>query len=119
MQLHLDQPLAHWLPLPSDLPFTRREALAHGLTDRDLRRLVEQGLLRRPLRGVFVDARLPDTLDLRVATLTKVTPEGCFVADRTAGWLPRPHLSPPPNHPPTHPHVPLLPPPRNPLSPPP
>src|SRR3546814_10458350 len=87
MQLHLDQPLAHWLPLPSDLPFTRREALAHGLTDRDLRRLVEQGLLRRPLRGVFVDARLPDTLDLRVATLTKVMPEGCFVADRTAGWL--------------------------------
>ena len=73
--------------LPTARPFTRTEARDHGMTDRRLAQAVKAGELRRPLRGVFVSARLPDTIDLRVACLALVMPEGCFVADHTAGWL--------------------------------
>lgn len=83
----LERPLDDSFPLPLDQPFTRVEARAAGITDRGLRRLVERGHLRRPLRGVFVDTRVPDDLDHRVAVLAKVMPPGTFVCDRTAGWL--------------------------------
>ncbi|MDT0203290.1 hypothetical protein [Nocardioides sp. AE5] len=87
MQPDLAQPLDHWFPLPVDQPFTRQEALACGVTDRTLRALIDAALLRRPVRGVFVDHRVPDSLDTRVRILSKVVPPGSFVADRTAGWL--------------------------------
>lgn len=54
---------------------------------RDLRHGVGTGLLRHPLRGVFVHDELPDSLGLRLACLRLVMPRDAFVTDRTAGWL--------------------------------
>lgn len=68
-------------------PFTRRQAIRRGMTDGDLRRLCADGHLRRPLRGVYVDALRPDTLALRAEVLRLVVPADGFVADRTAAWL--------------------------------
>jgi hypothetical protein len=68
-------------------PFTTRMASAAGLNDRRLARIVETGLLRRPLLGVYHSATLADGLDLRIACLRLVVPDGCVVTDRTAGWL--------------------------------
>ena len=74
-------------PLPIDAPFTRRDALLAGLTDKRLHKLCGDGYLRRPLRSVYVATQVPDTLKLRAAVLALVVPDGCFVTDRTAGWL--------------------------------
>ncbi len=74
-------------PLPVDAPFTRQDALSAGLTDKRLHKLCADGYLRRPLRGAYVATQVPDTLELRAAILALVVPEGCFVTDRTAGWL--------------------------------
>ena len=52
-----------------------------------LMRLVRQGLVRRVVKGVYVDAVCPDTLELRAAALALVTPESAVVTDRTAAWL--------------------------------
>ncbi|QIX27335.1 hypothetical protein ncot_12530 [Nocardioides sp. JQ2195] len=87
MIIHPNQPVESWFPLDPSEPFTRREARAAGLTDRNLREMIDLGLLRRPLRGVFLDHRQPDDLGTRVKVLAKVVPPGAFVADRTAGWL--------------------------------
>jgi len=73
-------------PLPLDLPFTTRQALAAGLTHRALRRLTEEGLLRRPIRGVYVAAQLPDSRVLRGQILERVAPPGSVVTDWTACW---------------------------------
>lgn len=74
-------------PLSLDEPFTRAEANRAGIPDRQLRALVKECFVRNPIRAVYVSTLLPDDLDLRVRILAKVVPEGCFVADRTAGWL--------------------------------
>ena len=41
-------------PLPASEPFTTELALSEGLTPRDLTTLVDEGLLRRPVKGVYV-----------------------------------------------------------------
>ena len=74
-------------PLPLDQPFTRAMALAAGLSDNMLKRLCDRDYLRRPLRGVYLPAQLPDTLEIRLAALSLVVPSHCFVADHTAAWL--------------------------------
>jgi hypothetical protein len=74
-------------PLPLDRPFTRKQALAGGLTDRRLHLLVGRGQLRRPVEGVYVAAQVPDGLEVRAQVLMLVVPEGCFVCDETAAWL--------------------------------
>jgi hypothetical protein len=74
-------------PLPRDQPFTRAMALAAGLTDKTLRRLVADDYLRRPLRNLYLPAQLPDSLEIRIAALSLVVPSRCFVADHTAAWL--------------------------------
>jgi hypothetical protein len=68
-------------------PFTSQVARAAGLESKHLLRLVEHGLLRRPLRGVYYGAHLEDTLELRVACVRLAVPEDGVVTDRTAGWL--------------------------------
>lgn len=72
------------------------------MEDRELRRACSDGALRRVIRGVYVDAAVPETLELRARALRLVVPEDCFVADRTAAWLhgagtlaPNEHLSVP------------------------
>jgi hypothetical protein len=88
----LDQPGSGLIePGPSLLlagaPFRRRAALADGLTPTQLRELADQGLLRRLHREVFVDARVPDSVNLRARALSLVLPDGAAVARQTAAWL--------------------------------
>lgn len=90
--------------LPLDAPFTRPMAREFGVSDKALHQLVLQGLLRRPIRGVYVAAQVPESLELRCWMLTLVLPPDAFVCDRTASWLhagpralgPNEHLAPPP-----------------------
>src|SRR5262249_32562698 len=78
-------------PVPIDRPFTRREALANGVSIRQFTRLMQQGLIVCPLRGAFHAAGLPDGLELRIACAKLVVPPDSVVTDRTAGWL---HFAP-------------------------
>lgn len=80
-------PLPGDFPLPRDLPFTRGQALAAGLSDWRLRQLVAETRLRRPLRNVYVDASIPDSLRLRCRAVGLVVPTGAFICDLTAGWI--------------------------------
>ena len=68
-------------------PFTASEAAEAGLDDRWLRRLVDLGLVTRPLRGVYLWGGVPDSLELRLECVRYVLPSGCVVTDRTAAWL--------------------------------
>ena len=68
-------------------PFTSRDAAAVGWSERNLREYVRAGVLRRVLRGVYVDAAMPDDLASRAAALAKVVPAGDVICLRTAGWL--------------------------------
>lgn len=68
-------------------PFTRADLPALGLTRSQLRRAVESGELRRLLTGVYVDATVPDTMDLRIAAAARVLAPGHIACDRTAAWL--------------------------------
>jgi len=74
-------------PVPVDRPFSAREATRGGVDASLRRRLVERGLLRPVLRGVFVAAHVPDSLRLRVSALGLVVPDHAVVVDRTAAWL--------------------------------
>lgn len=74
-------------PLPLDRPFTRRLALDEGLSSKNLAWLTRHGYLNRPIRGVYVDSRLPDSIDLRAGCLRLVTPSDAVICDRHAGWL--------------------------------
>ena len=74
-------------PVPIDHPFTRSWARGAGVTDRQLADWVAASLLISPMRGVFHAAQLPDGLELRLACLGVVVPEGAVVTGRTAGWV--------------------------------
>ncbi|GEP33015.1 hypothetical protein NSZ01_07830 [Nocardioides szechwanensis] len=73
--------------LPHHRPFLTAEALGTGLTYRQLRQLVAEGLLSHPIRGVYAMPQLTDDLELRLAMLRLVVPSECVVTDRTAAWL--------------------------------
>lgn len=73
-------------PLRPDRPFTLEHARSAGV-DRLLPGLVRSGVVRRPLRGVYVSSAVPDSIVLRAACVSLVMPAGCFVTDRCAGWL--------------------------------
>ena len=74
-------------PVPVDRPFHRTEAIAAGVTDRQLADWCRDGLLVHPIRGVYHAAQLPAGINLRLACLRLVVPEDGVVTDRTAGWL--------------------------------
>ncbi len=80
-----DELLASGLDLSQ--PFTTSQARKAGLDARRIKRAVDTGLLRRPLTGVYYASSLTASLELRVACLRLVVPDGCVVTDRTAGWL--------------------------------
>ena len=46
-----------------------------------------QGILRREFRGVYVDARVPDSRSGRLRAIQLVTPDNAVVCDETAAWL--------------------------------
>ncbi|MGH8939705.1 MAG: hypothetical protein ACRDV2_10200, partial [Actinomycetes bacterium] len=68
-------------------PFTGPEAVRTGLGRDPLRALVATGRVRRVLRGVFVDACVPDTLELSARAVAKVVPPGTVICGRTAAWI--------------------------------
>ncbi len=84
--------------LPDDRPFTTAEARAAGVGYDALRRLVREGQLRHLLRGVYVDAAVPDDLLSRSIALSLVVPETAVVTDDTAGWLHGADVLPPGTH---------------------
>jgi hypothetical protein len=73
--------------LPLDSPFTAAVARAEGVSRQLLTLWCRQGLLRQPLRRVYVVAQLPDSIRLRAECLALVVPEDCVICDRHAGWL--------------------------------
>lgn len=74
-------------PLDVAAPFSTQAAAAAGLSRRDLSILVGEGLLRRPVKGVYLSTAAGDSLALRAACLRLVAPPDSVVVDRHAGWL--------------------------------
>jgi hypothetical protein len=68
-------------------PFAASELDRLGLPKHEVRRLVDAGLLRRPLRGAYCPADLPDTTEVRARCAALVLPEHSVVCDRSAAWL--------------------------------
>lgn len=68
-------------------PFTFAESLRAGIPRRQLRDALDSGVVRRVLHGVYVDARLVDTTELRAAAVAHVVGRDEVVCDRTAAWL--------------------------------
>jgi very-short-patch-repair endonuclease len=88
----LASPAADLDPAPERMlllgePFTTAEARAVGLSRKVLRRMVDRGALREPLRGVFVDSARTDSVLLRVRSAARVIPPGSVICDRTALWI--------------------------------
>ena len=75
------------LALPDDEPFTFARARRAGVTRRQLAELVENGVVRRLLLGVYAAADLPVTQLVRAQAVRLVVPEGFVVTDESAGWL--------------------------------
>lgn len=68
-------------------PFATATAREHGVTPGQLRTWLADGVVRRVLTGVYVDATAPDTMELRVAAVSCVMAPHAVVCDRTAAWL--------------------------------
>jgi very-short-patch-repair endonuclease len=68
-------------------PFDRAEAEREGMRQPDVTDLLAEGLLRQPVRGVYLDARVPDDLTSRAACLKLRLPPGAVVGRITAAWL--------------------------------
>lgn len=79
--------LAADAPLPIDRPFTGAEATRLGVPSSLRHRLVDRGLLRPLVRGVFVASHVPDSLRLRVQAVQLVMPPHAVVVDRLAAWI--------------------------------
>jgi hypothetical protein len=74
-------------PLPLDRPFTTADARREGVPKHLLTALVTEGLLRRPLKSVYVAVQAGDSVKIRSECLSLVVPDDCVVCDRHAGWL--------------------------------
>jgi len=68
-------------------PFHCRAAAMLGFTPKQLRLAVRGQILRRPLHSVYIDNRVLDTREVRLACLVLVMPEHAVVWGRTAAWL--------------------------------
>ena len=96
--------LGTWFDLPTDAPFTYATAIAAGVPRSALRELVEAGVVKRLLKGVYAVSTLPDTQLVRAQAIRLVVPAGVVVTDESAGWLagapmilrPGSHLATPP-----------------------
>src|SRR5215203_2592647 len=88
-------------PLSTTQPFTMQTALDAGVRRRWLADLTHAGLLRNPIKGVYLASQIVDATSSRLACLGLVTPEDAVVVDRHAGWaqganmllLPNEHLN--------------------------
>lgn len=68
-------------------PFTVPQGRDLGLDPKRLRSMYALGTLRREFRGVYVDARVPDSRRGRMRALRLVTPANAVVCDETAAWV--------------------------------
>ena len=68
-------------------PFDLTMALDLGLTRKELRAHLVVGKLRRLFRGVYVDARTPDTREQRLAGIKLIAPAEAIVCNESASWL--------------------------------
>ena len=68
-------------------PFTTAQARDLGITQFALTEQARLGLLRRVFRGVYVDARVPDSRAHRLRAIKLVAPEQAIISDETAAWL--------------------------------
>lgn len=68
-------------------PFRSADIAELGITRHRLRTLLKTGRVRRVLQGVYVDAALDDSVELRAQAIAIVTPANHVVCDRTAAWI--------------------------------
>ena len=68
-------------------PFTWAELGSLGLSQSMLRRAQRERVVRTVVRGVYVRADLPDSLELRARAVAKAVRPHHVVTDRTAAWL--------------------------------
>ncbi len=68
-------------------PFTTAEAMAIGLTWRDLSAAVARGSVRRVVRGLFVPPGSADDWESRARAVALVVGSEHVVIDRTAAWI--------------------------------
>jgi restriction endonuclease-like protein len=74
----------HELP---DHPFLISEIASLGISRRQLDALVAQDAVRRVLRGVYVRADLPDTVDVRARCAALLLADHVVLCDRSAAWV--------------------------------
>lgn len=68
-------------------PFTTSAARKLRVSEKQLGAAVREGLVRRVLRGVYLRADLPDTVETRAACAALVIAPGSVARDRTAAWI--------------------------------
>jgi Transcriptional regulator, AbiEi antitoxin/Protein of unknown function (DUF559) len=68
-------------------PFTTADARELGRSEKQLGAAVRHGVLRRMLRGVYLRADQPDTVEVRAACAALVIAAGSVVRDRSAAWI--------------------------------
>ncbi|MFY0405392.1 hypothetical protein [Solicola sp. PLA-1-18] len=68
-------------------PFLTRDSADVGLSTYRVRALRADGGLRDVFRGVVVDARVPESRDLRAVVLDLVRPKGAVFYGETVAWL--------------------------------
>lgn len=68
-------------------PFLARDLLASGWSSRQLKAAVRDVVVRRVLRGVYVRADVPDSIETRARAAALVTSPASVLVDRTAAWL--------------------------------
>lgn len=68
-------------------PFTTRRARELGITEKQIRTAVRDGVIRRVIHGVYLRTDQPDTVATRTACAGLVVAQGSVVRDRTAAWI--------------------------------
>ncbi len=73
--------------LPLDLPFTPAMARAVGLQRRSLERMLDEGHVRRVLRGVYAASTAPECVEFRAVAAGLALAPHDIAVDRTAAWV--------------------------------
>lgn len=68
-------------------PFTLGDLSILDIGEGRLRHAVRSGRVRCLVRGVFVAAEVPDSIELRARAVSRIVPSHHVVTDRTAAWL--------------------------------
>ncbi len=68
-------------------PFTTSQSRDLGISRSALFEQANLGLVRRVFRGVYVDARVPDSRSHRLRAIRLVIPDEAVICDETAAWV--------------------------------